>query len=148
MEVEMMNLQLVGTLYDTVRSVAESVRASNTLFSVEHRNQRTCAGRQGVASILPSGLRDDARLSSSTSHARPSNRMSTREIHRYMKLLKQTLMTVLAMSILSLSALSFETQKNDQKPPPKQEKDVPKADKKDPPPEDKGNKGSDKKGKP
>ena len=57
-------------------------------------------------------------------------------------------MTVLAMSILTLSALSFETQKNDQKPPPKQEKDVPKADKKDPPPEDKGNKGSDKKGKP
>jgi len=75
----MMNLQLAGTLYDTVRSVAETVRASNTLFSGEHRKQRTYARRQGVASILPSGLRDSARLSS-TSHARPSNRMSTREI--------------------------------------------------------------------
>ncbi len=145
---EMMNLQLVGTLYDTVRSVAESVRASNTLFSVDHRKQRTCAGRQGVASILRSGLRDDARLSSSTSHARPSSRKSTREIYRYMKLLKQTLMTVLAMSVLSLSALSSETQKNDPKPPPKEKKDVEQVDKKNPPPEDKGNKGSDKKGKP
>ena len=56
-----------------------------------------------------------------------------------MKDLRRILATAMTLCILSASAFAFD-QKRD-KPPPKQEKEVPKVEKKDPPRNDSGNRG-------
>ncbi len=69
-----------------------------------------------------------------------------------MKGLKQILATLVALCMLTVSALALDVQRqNDPKPPPKEEKKIPREEKKPPPREDnqnRGDKDNNKRGKP
>ena len=58
-----------------------------------------------------------------------------RRLNEVMKVLKKILATLLALSVLSLSAFALDVQRQNEqpKPPPKQEKEVPKQEKPPPP---------------
>jgi hypothetical protein len=69
-----------------------------------------------------------------------------------MKDLKQILAAAIALCVLSASAMAFEPQKNEQKPPPKGENKVEKREKPPPPPREnnsnRGGNNDNKRGKP
>ena len=77
-----------------------------------------------------------------------------RRLKEVMKVLKKILATLLALSVLSLSAFALDVQRQNEqpKPPPKEQKEVPKQEKPPPPREDNNNRdrgGNDnKRGKP